>query len=160
MVMAIDALERRVIRLIRVAIAACAPYAGTMPCARCDREETVVRKECRRRPGQRAMACCTIDGKVSRPVIWRFGGVVFPLMACDALDRRPAVFVVDVALVAGNRIVCAARRELCFIMVEIFKPRLGVRCMALETIGTESCLAMVDECGSLIIFLMASVAPG
>jgi hypothetical protein len=158
MLVTVDAFKGGVIRLIGMAVAAGVPAPRTMVGACGDRKIIIVRIKYRRLPRQRPVTRRTIDRKFGNAVIGILCGVVVFLMALGALDRRPAKSIVRMALGACDGLVCAPRRELCFIMIEIDQPRFRPVGMALQAIGAESRLAMIDHCRRSIVFLVTAIA--
>ena len=123
MLVAINALERRIDRLLQMAIVARVPDTGVMRSAIADREKIVVREERCGLPCQCAMACRALGGESCLLVVRVGCCQVRRAMARHTFHGRPPKTTVGVAGDARHRLVNAPRGEVCFVMIKGDEPR-------------------------------------
>jgi hypothetical protein len=150
----IDAFEERIIRSGGVTIRTVIPSTGTMFVPRTDREILFMREERGRFPSESTMTRGTVQRETGRGMIRTCCCGIILHMTCRTIFRCLPEQSVRMATDAFHRFMDAPCGELRLIMIETRAPRHSIRGMTEETIGDESCCAVIRRCGAVEIVLM------
>jgi hypothetical protein len=113
--------------------------------------------ERRRLPGSLRVACQTIMTELSLLMIRIGGGVVIPRVAVPTRVRQILILIIDVTLIAGNRLMRADELERRVGVIECRRAPHRRR-MARRAILTETGQHVTRVCRLVVIRLMAGVA--
>jgi hypothetical protein len=138
MMMAIDALKRRIIRSFDVAISAGGPYPRRMPVSSGNREERRMREEGCRLPRQSPMANSTVSGKSRSRMIGILRSAIFIQMARNALRRYSTEVIVVMTSQTIDHLMCAPSRKFRSVVVKAFTPRYCIFPVTLNALGAET----------------------